>query len=130
MRASDAGGGNALTMSRVTLTDSDKGFQLSSGPVGDGYATIDSSMVTENNTGLYFTTDTGVGQATLFSTNTALHNNMSSFVIGAGGVLTLEKTSVRSQGGGSTNNGVIASFGDNAIIDNISGNAFVTRVLK
>ena len=97
---------------------------------GYGDVTIDSSMVTENNTGLYLTTDTGTGAGTVFSTNTALHNNSSSFVVGAGGSLTLEKTSVRSQNASSTNNGTIISFGDNAIVDSINGNALVSRALK
>lgn len=130
MRASSAGGSNALTMSRVTLANSDKGFQLIAASNGLGYVTIDSSMVTGNNTGFYLTTDTGTGGGTLFSSNTALHNNSSSFVVGAGASLTLEKTSVRSQDASSTNNGTIVSFGDNAIIDSISGNVPVARALK
>ena len=130
MRASSAGGSNALTMSRVTLANSDKGFQLIAASNGYGYVTIDSSMVTENSTGLYLTTDTGTGAGTVFSTSTALHNNTSSFVVGAGASLTLEKTSARSQYADSTNNGTIISFGDNAIVDTVNGNAFVSRALK
>lgn len=130
MRASSAGGSNALTMSRVKLLNSDKGFQLSAASNGQGYAAIDSSIVAENANGFYLTTDTGTGGGTLFSTNTALHNNNSSFVVGAGAALALEKTSARSKNGTSTNNGVISSFADNAILDAISGNALSTRALK
>lgn len=130
MRASSAGGSNALTMSRVKLLNSDKGFQLSAASNGQGYAAIDSSIVAENTSGFYLTTDTGTGGGTLFSTNTALHNNNSSFVVGAGAALALEKTSARSKNGTSTNNGVISSFADNAILDAISGNALSTRALK
>lgn len=131
MRATSSGS-TTVSMSRVKLLNNDKGFQANGGNAAYGFATMDSSVVSENGSGVYITTDTGsANEVSLFSSNSAIQNNSTSVVVGAGALLKLQKTSIVSnfyQGG--QNNGTIVSFGDNAIYDTITGNAFTARALR
>lgn len=125
VRALGFGTDPRVSLARVTLSNNDKGVNVSGPSNGYVYVTIDSSTVSSNATGYYIVTDTGISNETLlFSSNTNVANNNTSIVVGAGATLRLEKTSVSGWfGGGVTNNGQIYSFGDNAIADSITGNA-------
>lgn len=132
MRAANADGRNALSMSRVKLTNSDKGFNMIGASGSSGYATMDGSIIAGNNTGISLATDTGSAtMVTLFSSASALQNNTMSYNVGTGTSLVLEKTSSRPRGPlASMNNGKIYSFGDNAIFDGWQGNAFTATGLR
>ena len=131
MRATGSGS-TVVSMSRVQLLSSDKGFQANGGNASYGFATMDSSIVAENNSGIYITTDAGVAnEVSLFSSNSAIQNNTTSIVVGAGALLKLAKTTAISNFYNSiTNNGTIVSFGNNEIYDTVSGNPFTTRTPK
>jgi len=65
------------------------------------------------------------------ATNSAIVNNGWSAVVGSGGTLTLDRTMVRSRSANYISNaGSIISFGDNAIVDPVTGNPITPVALK
>lgn len=126
----DGSGSLTLSLSHVRLTNNGSGFYLTGGTAAYGFVTVDSSLIAQNTTGLALSAS-GSNTITAFVTGSNILNNTNSINVGAGTQLKLERTSVAtSYSGGITNNGTIRSFGDNAILDTVTGNAISAVALK
>jgi hypothetical protein len=125
----------SLSLSRVKAVSngysgSGIGVRFTGVSASYGYLAIDSSFIAENATGLV-TSATTPNEVTAFVTNSAIVNNVHSLNVGAATSVTLEKTSIGSIAGGQiTNHGAVISFGDNAIIDSVSGTPITTQPLQ
>ncbi|MGH6839307.1 MAG: hypothetical protein ACREDT_11015 [Methylocella sp.] len=94
------------------------------------FATIDSTLIAENGSGLALSASTS-NVVTAFVINSNVVNNANSITVGASTGIQIEKTSVVTYFGGViTNNRTITSFGDNAILDKVTGNGIQPRSLQ
>jgi hypothetical protein len=131
----DSGGGLTLSLSHVKIINNGfgsggSGFKMTGGTAAYGFATIDNSLIAENGTGLQISAS-GSNTITAFVVNSNILNNAASVSVGAGSSIKLEKTAIATAfNGGITNNGVIKSFGDNAVLDTVTGNAITSVSFK
>lgn len=126
----DGSGSLTLSLSHDKLTNNGSGFHFSGGTAAYGFATIDSSLIAENATGLALA-ESGSNEITAFVTGSNILNNTNSINVGSGTILKLERTSIESAfSGGVVNSGQIISFGDNAIVDSVTGNAITAMARR
>jgi hypothetical protein len=126
-----------LTLSRSRIVNngfkgSGYGVRLTGGGAAYQFSTIEGTLIAENAVGLSVE---GSGSNTvsgaLFDSK-ILGNKTSINVTSGGASVRLEKTSVHSYypASGITNNGAIVSFGNNAIVDPVTGNSITTIPLR
>jgi hypothetical protein len=131
----DGSGSLTLTINHSKIVDNGFsgggfGFRMTGGSAAYAFATIDSSLIAQNGVGLSIS-QSGSNTITAFLVNTRILNNAASVSVGTGASIKLERTSIATAfSGGITNNGTITSFGDNAILDTVTGNALSAVALK
>jgi hypothetical protein len=133
----DSSGSLTLTLSRDRIVNngfegSGYGVRLTGGGAAFQFTTIESTLIGQNGIGLSVeASGSNVVSGALFDSK--LLGNNTSISVTAGALVRLEKTSVQASfpsAGVITNNGNIVSFGDNAIVDSVTGNAITTTALR
>ncbi len=108
------------------------GVRLTGGGAAYQFSTIESTLIGENGVGLSVEGSASNTVSGALFDSKILGNKTSINVNSGGAAVLLEKTSVQSSypSSGITNNGSIVSYGNNAIIDSVSGNAITTTPLR
>jgi hypothetical protein len=120
-------GANALSLDHVQLIHNGlagttgAGLRATGGNASFNFTVIDSSVIAANPIGIVLSQTSSNG-VTVFAINSRIVNNQQAATLSVGTTLVLEKTSIMSIRNAITNNGIIASYGDNAIRDNVAGN--------
>jgi hypothetical protein len=133
----DGSGSLTLTLGRDRIVNN--GFESGGYGVrltGDGaayqFTNIESTLIAHNGIGLSVeASSSNIVSGAVFDSK--LLGNSTSIKTTAGALVRLERTSVQAAfpaGGVITNNGSIVSFGDNAIVDSVTGNAISTTSLR
>ena len=131
----DSSGTLTLTLGRDRIvnngfTTMGYGVRLTGGTAAYQFSTIESTVIGENGIGLSVeASGVNIVSGALFDSK-ILGSRNTSIKVTSGATVQLEKTSVQSSFGGITNNGSIVSFGDNAIIDSVTGNAIIKTPLQ
>jgi hypothetical protein len=132
----DSSGTLTLTLSRDRIVNngfdgSGYGVRLTGGGAAFQFSTIDSTLIGENSIGLSVeASGSNIVSGALFDSK--ILGNKTSIAVTAGASVRLEKTSVQAYflSSSISNNGSIVSFGDNAIVDSVTGNAISTTPLR
>jgi len=133
----DSSGSLTLTLSRDRIvnngfTTMGYGVRLTGGGAAYQFSTIESSVIGENGIGLSVeASGSNTVSGALFDSK-ILGSGNASIKVTPGATVRLEKTSVQSYypAFGITNNGSIVSFGNNAIVDSVTGNPITTTSLR
>ena len=134
----DSSGTLTLTLSRDRIVNNGfgaggYGVRLTGGGAAYQFSTIEGTVIAENGIGLSIEASGANEVLGTVSESKILGSTTASIKVSAGAELNLEKTSVQSYFPGSvgiTNNGLISSFRNNAIVDSVSGNAIGTISLQ
>lgn len=133
----DSSGSLTLTLSRDKIVNngfntSGYGVRLTGGTAAYQFSTIDSTLIGENGIGLSVEASGSNTISGALYDSRILGSRTSSITVTTGSSVRLERTSVQAfyPSVGITNNGSIVSFGNNAIVDGVTGNAITTTALK
>jgi hypothetical protein len=131
----DSSGQLTLTLSRDKIvnngfTTTGYGVRLTGGIAAFQFSTIESTVIGENGIGLSVeASGVNIVSGALFDSKIVGSSN-TSINVTSGATVWLEKTSVQSSFNGITNNGSIVSFGDNAILDSVTGSPITKTSLQ
>ncbi|BBE71672.1 hypothetical protein OHA_1_01254 [Pleomorphomonas sp. SM30] len=128
-------GSLTVTLSHVTISGNGLnpegvGLKASGGAAAYQFVAMTDTTIADNGTGVSVQ-GSDSNAIVVTATDSAIVNNGTSAVIGSGGTLTLDRTMVRSNFFGTiVNAGSIVSYGNNAIVDNVTGNPISPAALK
>jgi hypothetical protein len=106
------------------------GIRLTGGAAAYQYSTIDSTIIGQNGTGLSVEAN-GSNEVSGALFDSKVLGNAKSINVAGGGLVRLGRTSVQSAFGANiTNGGSIISYGNNEIVDGVTGTAIDTTALR
>jgi hypothetical protein len=122
-----------LSLERVQILKSysaqSKGMMLAGEGAAFLLASISSSLIADNNTGISMD-GTNTNEVRAVIVNSRIVNNNTSLNLTSRAYAYLDKTSIASRLGNIVNNGTVYTYGDNAIVDGVTGNPLTTTPLK
>jgi hypothetical protein len=122
-----------LSLERVQILKSYSAQSKGMMRAGEGaaflLASISSSLIADNNTGISMD-GTNTNEVRAVIVNSRIVNNNTSLNLTSRAYAYLDKTSIASRLGNIVNNGTVYTYGDNAIVDGVTGNPLTTTPLK